>query len=319
MKICGMLFLGVGLFLLAGCGDSGDRTVKLKTREGELHEFPDRGLALHTPPNFVASDKFVGLEDPNKKVALSLERVPVPFAKMVQNFIPAAMETVDQAVVQHQPMSVEGCTGFLIETELRNERKPEHQWTLAFGDEAQTYRIDARVPFEVVEEMRPVILGCLESVKTIPYVPALPYKIEPIDGLVELKPPLTSGATMLTVNGDASDLLAASPRFMVFPRSDRRPVEAMLTEFATSKIEAYADVSPDEIASTRPIEIAGLEGIELKADGLAKDGSEPVAVYFVLLADPEGGYETLVGICPEASKEEWFPRFEQAVHSYRKT
>lgn len=319
MNVSGKLWCGVALVLLTGCETEVEPPVQIKTRQGELREFPERGLALLAPPNFVKSGDFVGLEDEAKQTTIVLQRFAVPFQKMVPDFVPTAMETVERSVVRHQPVTVSETTGLLIESELGRERNPQHQWTLAFGDGAQTYRIDANVPFDRVEEMRPVVLSCLESAKAIPWVPALSYQVEPIAGLVELRESLSSGATMLTPNGEPSDLLSAGPRFSIYPRTDLRPVAEILEQFARTKIETYADVPPDQISGKQAIEIDGLPGVELTADGTLKAGDEPIGVYFVLLAEPNGGYVTLVGVCPVASKAEWFPRFQQAARSFHKT
>ncbi|TWT34148.1 hypothetical protein [Blastopirellula retiformator] len=318
------------LLLIAGCAAEAPRpesepkppaAAQTQTSDaGEPIEFPEFGLALVTPPGFVESDKFAGFIEEGNTGAVMLTYLPAPFEEMRSTFLTEAIErNPNVKVIDQQQLQVQGMDGYLTEANALQGLQGLRQWNLAFGDDKQTYIVAGIVPKERADELRAKFVKCLASVTIIPRVRPVLHEYEVVEGLKETPETFVKGATLMSVSGTEEDVTGDAVRFIILPMRERRNVSDVLPDIVKSQLAAYAIVAPDQMESEQEVTIDGLQGIELKTHGIARNTEDKqVAIYYVGLAFPEGGYVSLVGVCPAADEEEWFPKFEQGAKSYRR-
>jgi hypothetical protein len=102
---------------------------------------------------------------------------------------------------------------------------------------------------------------------------------------------------------------------MVAPSLDKRPVTQPEKQSVAllASLPGYKDFKPGE---TRPINIGGLDGVEVEAEALDADDGKPIHLYQAMLLGKDGGYFRLIGIATPQDETRITAEFPKIAHSF---
>lgn len=282
------------------------------TKTEKHMQIPGTKFFLIPPDGFVSAKDFSGLQQMENGASIIVMDMPAPYSVAVQKFSKQEFKTKGVLVQKTQEMKVNGKQGLFITAEQSSQGINFSKYLLVFGDSKNTYLLNASFP-KAFEELDAQIRGSIFSVVydeglSVDSLNAVPFSIDTENTKMKFAKNLM-GSLMFTADGNVPTRSNDKTNFSVGPSLGPVKInDQKQTAIARIRKFQYKDLKMDEENITE-IEIDGISGYEIIAEGIdAKTGVKELAYQVMLF--PEEGYYILLGTATED--------FEQNLEMFRK-
>jgi hypothetical protein len=287
-----------------------------------LVDFPEVGIAVPQPDGFEKATSFHGFEQANSVSSVSLAKVPVPFSEIRKSISKERFAKEQLSLISQQPIKISNQDGFLLEVEQAVFTQRVQKWVVVFGDEKNTYWVNAAFLQEdapkLREPLKQVVLATTLSTSKLS-LSALPFTVKPVEGL-KIAPGLSGlgKAVGFTRDGQIPQASVQDPLFIVAPSLGNVAV-ANSQKFADRRLYQYRGTKINAIKSRQQISIDDLSGWEIEATGQDQQTKTPLQLYQVMLFPQNGGYVLMTGIVGTQQASTYLPKFKAIARTYRKS
>jgi hypothetical protein len=273
---------------------------------------PGQRIGLEPPPGLTLSTHFVGFEDPERKVIITiLDLPPRAYAEAETSLF--AENRPGVTVKSREMIAFNSGIGTLVTGNVSANGVTVHKWLLlASTMTGELGNLAALINVEVPDAARAaypdaVIRAALASVTFRPppiaeRLKLLPFKLDDLAGLRVMQ--VTPGGVIL-VDGPADDLIKQA--YMVVEVGQGSPSEPDARARFARDLLSSAPVSDLSLTSSEPMRISGTPGYETRAQAKGLDGAPISVVQWLRFGT--GGFLRIVGV---AHTEDWnrlFTRF----------
>jgi hypothetical protein len=293
----------------------------LLSKQPNLTDFPEVGLAIPQPIGFTKAASFYGFEQAETSSSVVLSKIPASFVLVTKGFDKKTLATRGISLISKQPVKIDNQPGFLLQVAQAAAGQKFLKWILVFGNEESTTVAVASFLEEnatkIGEPLKKVLLAVSPRTSVSPSVSSLPFTITAVAGLSSVKK--VSGfskAALFTKDGNIPVSAPTDPLFIVAPSlSDVLVVDQK--SFATRRISSYPQTDSIVVKSATEISIDNLTGWEIVANGKDKQTKAPLTLYQVMLFPKQGGYVLMTGIVGDKQSQIYMPKFKSMVLTYR--
>lgn len=285
-------------------------------------EFPQLGLAIQQPAGFERAQNFHGFQQAGTGSSLVLTLVPGPFKQVTAGFTKAGLASRGITLRSRQAIGVQGKPGLLLNVSQSANGQDYLKWIVVFGDASATRMVTATFPAAVATQLGESMKTAALSVSVREPVAVaddepLPFSITAEDGLVKAKQVgIVGKLAAFTRDGRIPLARAEDPLFIVAPSLGEVPVQDR-RGYAERRLRATAGTRIEDISYVNEVSIDGLSGFEFLAAGLDEKSGVPLAVYQVMLFQPDGGYILMTGLVGRAGSTEYLVKFRAMAQSFR--
>jgi hypothetical protein len=293
----------------------------LLSKQPNLVDFPEVGLAISQPVGFTKAKSFYGFEQAETSSSVVLSKIPGPFSAVTKGFNKETLATRGISLISKQPIKIDNQSGFLLQVSQSAAGEKFLKWILVFGNEDSTTVLVATFLEEnaakIGEPLKKVLLSASPRTLASPTVSSLPFTITAVEGFVSVKKASGFGkAALFTKDGNIPAAAPTDPLFIVAPSlGDVLVVDQK--SFATRRISGYSQTDKIAIKSTTEISIDNLTGWEIVANGRDKQTKAPLTLYQVMLFPKQGGYVLMTGIVGDKQSQIYMPKFKAMALTYR--
>ncbi|WP_309742962.1 hypothetical protein [Chamaesiphon sp. OTE_20_metabat_361] len=293
----------------------------LLSKQPNLVDFPEVGLAIPQPSGFTKATSFYGFEQAATSSSVVLSKIPGPFSAVTKGFNKETLATRGISLISKQPIKIDNQSGFLLQVSQSAAGQKFLKWILVFGNEESTTVGVASFLEEnatkIGEPLKQVLLAASPRTSSAPTASSLPFKITPVAGLsLVTKVSGVGKVALFTKDGNIPTVAPTDPLFVVAPSLGDVAILDQKS-FATRRISAYPQTDIVAIRSTTEISIDNLTGWEIVANGRDKQTKAPLAIYQVMLFPKQGGYIVITGIVGDKQSQIYMPKFKAMALTYR--
>jgi hypothetical protein len=252
---------------------------------------------LIPPTGFIDATSFQGFQQLNSGASILILEIPGPFSESTKGFNEQGLKTQGVILKKKDEIKVNGNQGLFLTTEQFARGTNFLKYILVFGDNKSTYMINGTYPKEVKELDKDII----ESIFSVIYEPNL--TVDPLSSVsfsvdtegTKLKfGKNMTGMLLYTVDGKVPTESTDKTTFVVgLSLANVQTIDKKLTSISRLKRMPYTDLKIDE-NKINEIEIDGISGYEITAEGLHKSNGEKELVYQIMLYT-DNGYYIIVG------------------------
>jgi hypothetical protein len=294
----------------------------LLSKQNNLVDFPEVGLAIPQPSGFTKATSFNGFEQTDTTSSVMLSKIPGPFAAVTKGFNKSTLATRGIELISKQSVTIDNQPGFLLNVSQSAYGRTFLKWILVFGNEQDTKIVTATFPIEnapkLSDNLKRVLLAVVSSKIAAPAVSSLPFTVTAVDGLVRVTKITAFGkAAAFTKDGNmpsssviTDPLLIVTPSLGAVPVGDRK-------SFAQQRLSNYPQIEMEKVTATNEISIDNLTGWEMTADARDLKTKAPLKIYQVVLFPKSGGYTLMVGMVGDKQAELYLPKFRAVALTYR--
>jgi len=274
---------------------------------------PGLRIGLEPPPGMVASRRFSGFEDPERKAAILILDLPVSAYTGLEKSL--STKQPDLANIARRPFPFKNGTALLATADFKEkDGTPGHKWFfLAKPAAGPATGFTAFVTIQVPDSQRAFYTDAVveKVLNTVAFratpveeqLGLLPYKLGDRAGF-HVHQVLPNGVVILSEKPDGNPYGAAYIVVSVVGGGPSQPEDR--PRFAQDLLRS-SPVRDLTITSGENIRINGLPGSELRAT--AKDASNAPVKVVQWLRFGSGGFMRIVGVSPTAEWDAMFPRF----------
>jgi hypothetical protein len=294
----------------------------LLSKQPNLVDFPEVGLAIPQPSGFTKATSFNGFEQADTKSSVMLSKIPGPFAAVTKGFDKSTLASRGIDLISKQSVKIDNQQGFLLKVSQSAYGQKFLKWILVFGNEQDTKIVTATFPIDgapkLSDRLKQVILAVAPSKIAAPDVSALPFTITAVEGLVRVTKITSFGkSAAFTKDGNMpSSSVITDPLFIVTPSLGAVPVDDRKA-FAQKRLSNYPQIEIEKVTAINEISIDNLPGWEITADARDLQTKATLKIYQVMLFPPSGGYTLMVGIVGDKQAELYLPKFKAISLTYR--
>jgi hypothetical protein len=294
----------------------------LLSKQNNLVDFPEVGLAIPQPSGFTKATSFYGFEQADTRSSVMLSKIPGPFAAVTKGFDKSTLATRGIDLISKQSVKIDNQSGFLLKVSQSAYGQKFLKWILVFGNDRDTKIVTAAFPIEnapkLSDNLKKVILAVAPSKIAAPDVSSLPFTVTAVEGLVRVTKIAAFGkAAAFTKDGNMpSSSVITDPLFIVTPSLGAVPVGEQKS-FAQQRLSNYPQIEIEKATATNEISIDNLTGWEMTADARDLKTKAPLKIYQVMLFPKSGGYALMVGIVGDKQSELYLPKFKAVALTYR--
>ena len=273
---------------------------------------PGLRVGLEPPPGMVASKRFTGFEDPERKAAILILDLPAPAYNEVENSLFSKQPGLEN--ITRRAFPFDAGIALLATADVSDKGVAAHKWFfLATAVAGPVPNLTAFVTVEVPASPRDVYTDAVveKALKSITFRPApvdeqlalLPYKVGNLGGfhVRQVAPP---GVVIMSDKPTGNPFGQAYVVVSVANGGPSQPADRPL--FAQDLLRS-APVRELAITSGENMRINGAPGSELRAT--AKDASNAPITMVQWLRFGTGGFMRIIGVSPTAEWDAMFPRF----------
>lgn len=273
---------------------------------------PGLRVGLEPPAGMVASKRFSGFEDPERKAAILILDLPPPAYNEVEASLFSNQAGIENVTRRAFPFN-DGIA-LLATADAKDNGKPVHKWFfLATTIAGPVPNLTAFVTVEVPDSARAVYTDAVveKALKSITFrqppveeqLSMLPYKVGDRAGF-HVRQVLPSGVIILSEKPTGNPFGQAYVIVSVSGGGPSQPGDRPL--FAQDLLRS-APVRELTVTSGESMRINGSAGNELRAT--AKDASNAPITLVQWLRFGSGGFMRIIGVSPTAEWAAMFPRF----------
>jgi len=273
---------------------------------------PGLRIGLEPPPGMVASKRFTGFEDPQRKAAILILDLPAPAYNEVEKSLFAKQSGADNVARRAFPFN-DGIA-LLATADVKENGVPVHKWFfVATAVAGPVSNLTAFVTVEVPDSARGVYTDTIveKALKSITFrqppveeqLSLLPYKVGDRAGF-HVRQVAPNGVVILSEKPTGNPFGQAYVVVSVASGGPSQPGDRPL--FAQDLLRS-APVRDLAITSGESMRINGSPGSELRATG--KDASNAPITVVQWLRFGTGGFMRIIGVSPTAEWDTMFPRF----------
>jgi hypothetical protein len=294
---------------------------RLLSKQPNLVDFPEVGLAIPLPSGFTKSTSFYGFEQAATNSSVMLSKIPGPFAAVTQGFNKSTLATRGITLISKQPIKIDNQSGFLLNVSQSAYGQKFLKWIVVFGNERETNLITATFPSDnpqLSEPLKKVVLAVVPSKIAAPALSTLPFTVTTVEGLARVKNVAAFGkAAAFTKDGNMpSSAVITDPLLIVTPSLGAVPVGDRKS-FAQQRLSGYPQVKIEKVVATNEVTIDNLPGWEITADARDLKTQSTLKIYQVMLFPKSGGYILTIGIVGDKQADLYLPKFKAIALSYR--
>jgi hypothetical protein len=273
---------------------------------------PGLRIGLEPPPGMVASKRFAGFEDPERKAAILMLDLPAAAYNEVESSLFAKQAGAENIARRAFPFT-DGIA-LLATADVKENGVAVHKWFfLATAIAGPVPNLTAFVTVEVPDDARSVYTDAVveKALKSISFRQApveeqlslLPYKVGDRAGF-HVRQVLPNGVVILSEKPSGNPFGLAYVIVSVSSGGPSQPGDRAL--FAQDLLRS-APVRDLAITSGESMRLNGAPGSELRATG--KDASNAPITVVQWLRFGTGGFMRIIGVSPTAEWDAMFPRF----------
>jgi hypothetical protein len=273
---------------------------------------PGLRIGLQPPSGMVASTRFTGFEDSERKAAILILDLPAAAYSEVENSLFAKQSGAENVARRAFPFS-DGIA-LLATADVKENGIPVHKWFfLATAIAGPVPNLTAFVTVEVPDSARSVYTDAVveKTLKSISFRPApveeqmslLPYKVGDRAGF-HVRQVLPNGVVILSEKPSGNPFGLA---YVIVSISSGGPSQQGDRSLFAQDLLRSAPVRDLTITSGESLRINGAPGNELRANG--KDASNAPITVVQWLRFGTGGFMRIIGVSPISEWDAMFPRF----------
>lgn len=294
----------------------------LISKQSNLVEFPEVGLAIQQPIGFKKATSFYGFEQSASNSSVVLTKIPGPYSAIAQGFDKKKLAARGITLISKQPVKIDRQQGILLQITQRAYGEQFRKWVLVFGNEQSTQVITATFldanSQKIGEPLKKVLLTVVPgSVSAMPTKSSLPFTVTAVEGLLPVSAVVGTGKiAAFTNNGKIPLANPSDPLFVVTVSLGDIPVDDRKA-FATNRLSNYPQTEIAKITATNEVTIDNLPGWEIIADGRDSQSKSNLRLYQVMLFPKQGGYILMTGLVGDKQSELYLPKFKAMALTYR--
>jgi hypothetical protein len=294
----------------------------LLSKQPNLVDFPEVGLAIPQPAGFTKATSFYGFEQAGTKSSVMLSKIPGSFAAVTKGFDQSTLATRGIDLISKKPIEIDRQPGFLLNVSQSAYGQTFLKWIVVFGNERETNVVTATFPIENTlkssDNLKKVVLAVVRSNVPTPTVSSLPFTVTAVEGLARVTKIAAFGkAAAFTKDGNMpSAVVITDPLFIVAPSLGAVPVGDRKS-FARQRLSNYPQIEIEKVTTTNEISIDNLPGWEIIADARDLKTKATLKIYQVVLFPKSGGYTLMVGMVGDRQAELYLPKFKAVALTYR--
>jgi hypothetical protein len=294
----------------------------LLSKQNNLVDFPEVGLAIPQPSGFTKATSFYGFEQTDTSSSVMLSKIPGPFAAVTKGFDKSTLATRGIDLISKQSVKIDNQQGFLLKVSQSAYGQKFLKWILVFGNDRDTKIVTATFPIEIApklsDNLKKVILAVAPSKIAAPDVSSLPFTVTAVEGLVRVTKITAFGkAAAFTKDGNMpSSSVITDPLLIVTPSLGAVPVGDQKS-FAQQRLSNYPQIEIEKVTATNEVSIDNLPGWEITAAARDLKTKAPLKIYQVMLFPKSGGYTLIVGMVGDKQAELYLPKFKAVALTYR--
>ncbi len=294
----------------------------LLSKQPNLVDFPEVGLAIPQPSGFTKATSFYGFEQADTTSSVMLSKIPGPFAAVTKGFNKSTLATRGMELISKRSITIDNQPGLLLNVSQSAYGQKFLKWILVFGNEQDTKVITATFLIDnapkLSENLKRVVLAVVPSKIAAPAVSSLPFTVAAVEGLVRVTKITAFGkAAAFTKDGNVpSSSVITDPLLIVTPSLGAVPVGDRKS-FAQQRLSNYPQIEIEKVTTTNEISIDNLPGWEITANARDLKTKAPLKIYQVMLFPKSGGYTLMVGMVGDKQAELYLPKFKAVALTYR--
>lgn len=278
-----------------------------------------QGTTIHMvpPQDFTMAVNFSGFQQDESGSSIMVLDLPAPFSEISSAFSAEALLSKGMDLLANEELVLNGLPAFLLAVEQEAYGQTYKKYILAFGNDRETVMINGTFP-KGKELMGDAIKNALLTT-----VYDADKKIDPFDN-VEFE---------ISTEGTALIFAKSMSNSLIFSKDERLPSQSedqanfivgkAFSEVIVTDKEQFAitrlgqlPIAIDSIISTAAVEIDGLSGIEIIADGEDPKKGHKEKIYQTILFE-DTLYFIMVGSC-EGNFEENIAMFQNITKTFKR-
>jgi hypothetical protein len=307
--------------------ESGSRSIEsqfasrlLLSKQPNLIDFPEVGLAIPQPVGFTKSTSFYGFEQVETSSSVMLSKIPGPFAKVTQGFNKSTLATRGIDLISKKPIKIDNQSGLLLNVSQSAYGQKFLKWIVVFGNDRETNVITATFPADKPQLSKPlkqVVLGVVPSKIADRAFSSLMFDVTEVEGLARVKNVAAFGkALAFTKDGNMPSAALTDPLLLVTTSLGAVPVGDKKS-FAQQRLSNYPQIKVERVITTNEVTIDNVPGWEIIANARDLKTQSALKVYQVMLFPKSGGYVLTIGIVGDKQADLYLPKFKAIALSYR--
>jgi hypothetical protein len=274
-------------------------------------------ISLVPPQDFIVADNFAGFQQDESGASIMVVDVPGPFSEISKAFMEEGLKSHGMTFVSSEKLNFQGLQGALLTVQQEAYGQSFKKHILAFGSDKETILINGTFPLEKNELDEPIRTALLtayyDGTKKIDPFSTVDFEINPEGtGLVFAK----SMANSLIFNGDGKLPSASEDQANFIVGKAFSQIEVTDKELFAGTRLGQLPIQIDSVISTASIEIDGLDGVEIIADGKNPQNGNKEKVYQAILFE-DTLYYIILGSC-EANFEENILMFQNMAKTFKR-
>lgn len=286
----------------------------------ETTDFAEVGLSITPPSDFTQATNFYGFQQDSSGASLVLASLPGPYPEVAKGFTKEGLASQGMTLISKEPLTIHDLDGALLALTQEAHGVVYKKWLVAFGDSKLTYLVTANFPEAMAESLGDPLKQSVLSVRPIPLVAGeseLDFTLSPGTGLSATEVPGALGKLMFfSQTGRFPFESQDEPIFIAAPSMGKPPVSDKLS-YAEGRLSQTAGVTNVTIKSKEAMELDGLSGVKIVAEGDNDKTGTPTLVYQLMLFYEEGGYLLMTGMAPQTLSDTYLQAFEATANSFK--
>jgi len=260
------------------------QTILTNNLTQEHKEVRGSKISLIPPPEFSVATNFLGFQHTATNSSIMILDVPGPYAEIAKSLTTENLLKQGVIVQEIEQITMNGLPSMLITGQQTAYDLDFKKFTLVFGTDKESIMINGIVPLadsSRTEWVKKSVLSTVyDAAKVLNPLDAVDFQVSTLDtDFVFAK----SMSNMLIYNRDGKvPVETADKASLVVAKAISKVAIPDKKEYAINRIKILP-VQISKIFETNPIEINGLEGFEIIAEGVNRKTGEKEQAYQVML------------------------------------
>ncbi len=279
-------------------------------------------VAIEPPDGFVEAAQFPGYMMESTGSSIMVTPIPGgPFAEVSKGFTPSALATRGMKLIKKEEAKVGAVEGILIHASQRAYGTEFLKWMLAFGDGTETTLVVATFPKQFEEQLSENLKRAVLSVEwqrslNLDFFEGLTFRVSE-SGPLKFANKMGNNI-FLTKEGVFPQKEEGAPLVIVgasVTQDWKIPSDKRV--FSNQRLRQTNVLGSPEVIEEKNVEIEGLDGYLIFAEGIDRDSGGAMYIEQCLLFTGDGYYifQALVG---KDQKEEFKSNFAEILQSFKR-
>lgn len=253
-------------------------------------------IELEPPAGFETQERYPGFQHPDSGASIAVTEVPGPYSGVTGGFTSEGLASRGMKLLTLEDLPRGSGPGLLAQIEQPAGGIVWKKWIRAFGDESATTLVVATYPTEAAGVLEAALRHAVLSARPAADAPArdegLLFRVVESEELVVIH--RVGNLLLLAPPGSAIPIPNQVP-VLIVGSSIAPATRPSLPDFADRRARQIEQVRELEIATSSPLEVAGMPAHEITARGTDAKTGEPMGIY-QLVIDEGGHYHIAIGL-----------------------